>query len=511
MKKQMLVATNITHEPYFKRCLNHYFVENAIEWEVKYLDIFTGERRKEKYDLILIWIDLENLLVHFENVMDSNARKEEMISTIFEYCTYSVKQFLEEKNIIYISFENFYDKKYYVVGNTHIGSLLIDELNIRMCELFVKATIIDLRQVIARIGTNNAYSEKNKYRWNSPYSRELYLELSNDIYKQYLAQNEVKYKCIVLDCDNVLWGGTLSESPLGGIQLGDIGEGRRYKDFQRFLCFLYKSGILLAILSKNDMDDVLDVFKYHSDMVLKIEYISCFEVSWEPKSEGIRKISEFLKISMDSMIFIDDSEFEIQQVKMQYPSVTTFLFESENIYQKLGILNVKGKEKSNQADIRNGTYRDNIKRKELEQNCKSYEEYLERVHTEVEIIVANKMDWERISELSLRANRYTNGKRYSFNDICSLELSYRLYAVYAKDMFGDMGLVGAIGVYKNQLCLFCLSCRALGRNIEKMMLKYIIEHENIYECYFMATSKNKKMKELLREINNNIIFTCQGE
>ena len=48
-------------------------------------------------------------------------------------------------------------------------------------------------------------------------------------------------------------------------------------------------------------------------------------------------------------------------------------------------------------------------------------------------------------------------------------------SVYLSDCFSDLGLVGVIGIENGKIDLFSLSCRALGRNIEKDMIKYAVK------------------------------------
>ena len=72
--------------------------------------------------------------------------------------------------------------------------------------------------MIASIGIPNAYSTKNKYRWNYPYNQLLSEKIGLEIYKQYLITHGITKKCIVVDCDNVLWGGILSEDGFENIK-----------------------------------------------------------------------------------------------------------------------------------------------------------------------------------------------------------------------------------------------------------------------------------------------------
>ena len=120
---------------------------------------------------------------------------------------------------------------------------------------------IDLKHLITKIGINSLYSSKGKYRWNAPYSKELMALMADEVNKQYLIHTGRTKKCIVLDCDNVLWRGVFSEDGIEGIHLGNSGLGREYQDFQRFLLSLYYYGVILTVCSKHDEADVLCVFR----------------------------------------------------------------------------------------------------------------------------------------------------------------------------------------------------------------------------------------------------------
>lgn len=57
-------------------------------------------------------------------------------------------------------------------------------------------------------------------------------------------------------------------------------------------------------------------------------------------------------------------------------------------------------------------------------------------------------------------------------------------------LFSDLGLVGVIGIENGKIDLFSLSCRALGRNIEKDMIKYAVKAG----AKSVTVNKTEKMK-----------------
>lgn len=162
--------------------------------------------------------------------------------------------------IIWFGYEDYCYNFYSAVGNIPVQNGLVDKLNLKLCEtLRENISFINLKQLISEIGIANAYNQKSEYRWNSPYSQAMIEQICNEIHKQHLIAYGITKKCIVLDCDNVLWGGILSEDGIENVHLGS-GFGRSYQDFQRFALSLYYHGVILAVCSKNDLPDVLTIF-----------------------------------------------------------------------------------------------------------------------------------------------------------------------------------------------------------------------------------------------------------
>lgn len=237
-------------------------------------------------------------------------------------------------------FEDYYLKLSFVSGYRY--NLLVDKVNIYLTETFKEnVSFINLKHLIAEVGIANAYDLKGKYRWNAPYCKVLVEAAIKEIYKQYLIEKGISKKCLVLDCDNVLWGGIISEDGIENLKLGGDGFGRSYQDFQKFILSLYYHGIILAICSKNDLSDIITMFNEHSEMILKKEQITHFQVNWENKPENIKNITETLNISLDSIVFIDDSLMEIEAVKSMLPEITAILYERDSIYKNLSCFNLK--------------------------------------------------------------------------------------------------------------------------------------------------------------------------
>lgn len=90
---------------------------------------------------------------------------------------------------------------------------------------------------------------------------------------------------------------------LSGIQIGELGTGHAFSDFQAWLKELKNRGILLAVCSKNNESTAKEPFEQHPEMVLRLEDFSMFVANWEDKASNIRTIQKTLNIGMDSLDF----------------------------------------------------------------------------------------------------------------------------------------------------------------------------------------------------------------
>ena len=135
------------------------------------------------------------------------------------------------------------------------------------------------------------------------------------------SMNGVRKKCLVLDLDNTMWGGILGEDGINGIKLGNNYPGSCFVDFQKQLKEAKKNGVLLAISSKNNENDVWEAFENHPDMILKKDDFVSFRINWNNKADNIREIAIELNIGLDSIVFIDDNPFERSLVGEIEPEV----------------------------------------------------------------------------------------------------------------------------------------------------------------------------------------------
>jgi FkbH-like protein len=292
-------------------------------------------------------------------------------------------------------------------------------------------------------------------------------------------------KCLVLDLDNTLWGGVIGDDGLQNLILGrdhPVGEG--YWNFQRYVKNLRQRGILLAVCSKNELENAQEGFT-HPDSILKLDDFSAFKANWNPKSENIREIAAELNIGLDSLVFVDDNPAERALVAAQVPEVAVPDVGSDvSFYAEA--LEREGYFETNrivQDDLeRAAFYQGNAERAALESTFQNYGEFLASLAMEAEIGPFLPVYLERITQLINKSNQYNlTTKRYTSAEVEAVSRDGNAITLYGRlrDKFGDNGLVSVIiaSVHgdKAEIDLWLMSCRVLKRDMEIAMFDALAE------------------------------------
>jgi FkbH-like protein len=245
-------------------------------------------------------------------------------------------------------------------------------------------------------------------------------------------------------------------------------------------------------VSKNEEEDVWNVFDNHPEMVLKRSDIAAYKINWKEKSTNLRQIAEELNLGLDSFVFVDDSQVECLEVQSNSKEVTVLNMPKEPAYYVETFSKLWCFDSSSitlEDKIRTELIAHEQQRRELQQNVTNLETYLESLELVVEIRLADERDLPRIAQLTQKTNQFNLSLiRRSFAEIQDIQKSYSILALNLKDRFGDYGLVGAAifnqeSEYLN-LDTFLMSCRALGRGVEQSFLSLIFD---------VAYQKNLKM------------------
>lgn len=345
--------------------------------------------------------------------------------------------------------------------------------------------IFDYDLFCSKRGSNNTLDYKLYYLADMRLPVNYLVELCDDYLRFIKPFVSIIKKCIVLDLDNTLWGGILGEVGLSGIKLGPTLEGRSYWEFQKYLLSLYQRGIILAINSRNNLDEVLKVLRAHPYMVLKEENFAAILINWQSKLTNMKSFAKQLNIGLDSIVFLDDDPYNRELIRENLKEVTVVdLPEDKALYlDTLMRLNDFNNLQITEEDRNRGKmYISEKKRQELEKNASNIDMLVKNLQVVVEIEKANEFSIPRISQLSQKTNQFNmTTRRYLEDDIIRFNSNKEYLVLSAKviDKFGDYGLTGVVIIQKKDpewiIDTFLLSCRVLGRKVEEAILSNLIK------------------------------------
>jgi FkbH-like protein len=386
--------------------------------------------------------------------------------------------------------------------NTSIQKVLLSQEN---------SYFVDLDLSLARLGSANYFDHRYWHIGRSPFTRMALYDIAAETFKYIRALKGANKKCIVLDCDNTLWGGVVGEDGLSGIKLSSNSyPGSGYYEFQQEIVNLYHRGILVALCSKNNESEVWDVFRNHPDMVLKESHVACAKINWNDKASNLHQIAQELNIGVDSMVFVDDSEFEVNLVQQLIPEVETISLPSKRSTEYRLILSSCGwfdtLALTQEDSDRGAMYSAERKRIQVKREFTSIEQYHQSLEMVVEFTFPDACAMPRIAQLTQKTNQFNfTTKRYTEADIASFAESEcsDVFYMRLRDKFGNYGIVGVCVLsYENSeatIDSLLMSCRVLGRYVEDAFLHQALDLAHYRRCkiiwgLYCRTRKNSQVE-----------------
>jgi FkbH-like protein len=344
---------------------------------------------------------------------------------------------------------------------------------------------LDLDLLQRAHGMVSASDPRKWLLYRQPWREAFWYAVGDRLARVLAAQHRAPKKCIIVDGDNTLWGGVVGEDGLAGIALGENFPGSAYVAFQRQLLHLQELGVLLALASKNDPEAVEEVLEKHDAMVLRADHFACRMVNWEPKSENVRRIAAQLNIGLDSLVFVDDSAYEVAEVTEACPRVTGLQVPEDAAYlpallpTHAHLFDAAGR---SEEDAQRTVMMAAAQAREAAREGLSREAFLASLDLRVRVFAAQPEHVVRVGQLINKTNQFNlTTRRRTEADVGALlsDEDVRVFALRARDRFGDYGLVG-VGIAVREetfwtLDTFLLSCRILGRGVETAFLRVVAD------------------------------------
>ena len=363
------------------------------------------------------------------------------------------------------------------------------------------------------------------------------IRFSNDVFKA--AARDLKgalrglggraKKVIILDLDDVLWGGIVGETGWQGITLGGHDPaGEALVDFQRDLKALARRGILLAIVSKNEESIATEAIAKHPEMVLRMDDFAGWRINWRDKAANIVDLMTELNLGLDSAVFVDDSPVERARVREALPQLFVPDWPSDKRLYPEALLSLdcfdspwlteEDRQRVQMSAV------DRV-RKESKRQVSDLEEWLATLKTTVKVEELNQGNLPRAAQLLNKTNQMNlSTRRMSEADFYAWARAEgrRVWTFRVSDKFGDSGLTGILSLElagsRARIIDFVLSCRVIGRKIEEAMLSVAIEYARsagVREVYanYCQTPKNKPCYAFFQRVWTNLSgrkYICLG-
>lgn len=442
-------------------------------------------------DAVLIYMSTEKLYEKFcETPLENRASFAELtIQKIAQI--WSILNSKTKTNILQFNFAEKDDRIFGNYGSKTPSSFIyqLRKLNVQFMELASQtknAFLIDLSNIQNCYGRNLIHDDKLYYIAKMPLSTAILPEVAKQILDVIKSLNGKFKKCAILDLDNTLWGGVIGDDGLNNIQIGELGLGHAFSEFQMWLKELKNRGIILAVCSKNNEDIAKEPFEKHPEMVLRLDDISMFVANWENKASNILNIQKTLNIGMDSIVFIDDNPFERNSVKAMIPDITVpELPEDPALYLSfLKSLNLFETTSYSENDKdRTKQYQAEVGRTTLQSNFENFDEYLKSLEMVATVHPFEEFEFPRISQLSQRSNQFNlRTVRYTEAEIEQIakKEKYLTLSFSLRDKFGDYGLISNVIMEKQDentvfITNWLMSCRVLKRGMEEFIINHVME------------------------------------
>jgi FkbH-like protein len=243
-------------------------------------------------------------------------------------------------------------------------------------------------------------------------------------------------KGIITDLDGTLWAGSIGS----GIKIDPI-----FTQYQLLLSKLSSEGVLIAVSTKNDIEPVS---KALATMIVPSLCKNMFPIvaNWGPKSAAITQILRAWNILAEDVVFIDNKQFELEEVQAIHPTIKTILFPTIEDWDGSLFKQLRDwfpKHQPTEDDLkRMDSIRQGVQFAQEAQHM-DIEQFMSGLGAEVRIITEQNYDINRVLELLNKTNQFNvNGRRYSQEEwdreLYKSPFRTFAFAINYKDRFGDL-------------------------------------------------------------------------
>jgi len=386
------------------------------------------------------------------------------------------------------------------------------------------ALVLDLASVAEQVGTAQWFDPVMWNLYKLPVAPQVAPLLADVIARVLGAMRGKARKCLVLDCDNTLWGGVIGDDGMEGIAIGSgNAEGESFLAVQQLALDLKNRGIILAVCSKNFDENARQPFREHPDMLLRESDIAVFQANWSDKASNLEAIAATLNIGLDSLVFLDDNSAERAQVRAALPMVAVPELPADAAWYPAYLSSAGYFEAVAWSDEdlnRSASYLANAQRAEVQQRSRDLGDYLAALEMALSARAFDAQGRGRIAQLINKSNQFNlTTRRYTEAEVAGMESDPQTITlqVRLRDKYSDFGMIGVIiarAVAEDAEAIdidtWLMSCRVLGRRVEEAMLQALVHSARAAGrsrllAHYLPTAKNGMVRELFDTLGFDLV------
>lgn len=364
----------------------------------------------------------------------------------------------------------------------------VDRINRHILEAAEQSNqifVVDSDQALAGLPIREQSDAKLWYYGRIAYSADAVRMLAHAFADAWSLLKRGPAKVLAVDLDNTLWGGVYGDDGVERLACGEDFPGNAFRALQAECLRLRQQGLLLVALSKNN-PDAITAFQRHIGMILRPEDFAAQAINWDPKPENIRKVAAELNLGLESFVFIDDSPHEREAMRRLCPEVVVPEVPADPAERPLWLRRLTCTwpiRLTAEDEARASLYEARREAQNAKVNAANFEDYLKDLEQHLTLSLVNQKTLPRVVQMHERTNQFNlTTLRCTEADISALidgEAQGLALVGRVRDKFGDHGLVVAATVditgTEAVVRTLLMSCRVIGREIERAFLGALIE------------------------------------
>jgi FkbH-like protein len=272
---------------------------------------------------------------------------------------------------------------------------------------------------------------------------------------------------------------------------------------------LWRRGILLAIVSKNDESTALSMWDSVYEPRFSIKNFAVVRINWESKASNISAILKMVNLLPESALFVDDNPVERAEVQAALPGIRV-LDAPLTLWRRIllwapelqrAVITTEASQRTNmvQAQIEREMTREALNRVEFLQSLKL-------IMRAVDVTSTADNRYARCFELLNKTNQFnTTGRRWTAAEIDRFFGSGGLMLSFdVQDRFTNYGLSALMLIVDKTIEQFVMSCRVFGMEVEKACIAIVFRRltNSTYSAVdgkIQATGKNLLSADIFRQ------------